>query len=530
MLLLLVMIIGPNYRINSKAQNDIDEIMRLIQNSAGEISLPAGEFDFGGRSVRLNSFLKIYGAGKEKTVLKNLTIESGYGVELESLSLIGGKSYQLPTMGSKQVTGTVAVIINPMRDDVIVKYTNVNFSDVYFASYILGEGKIALDSAEGCTFSNIGRAAIYHSINSEKSLYENNIFKNIGNRTIKEGPVSAIWIGDVTNCTYAQSNDVVINNNTFIILNTADDDTFTSHVINANFISVRANIAEISNNIINGVVGYGEDREALYTKVKYLSITNNNIINGGYGEGYITCKGQDGEDAYANITDNKISGEYGTGIIMYGAGIIARNEIRIDNCMSGIITYGRNCLTSKNVTISDNTLYCEPGYYSKGKMLTQFTPKGMIFSGNPQCSIDINNNRLISSNRDGLWEGAINLSCVSNNITVNDNYIDFGNQKGYGIFIHADNSYAKDNNDIDIVSTNNTVVSKDSGIAIMLKNDPGINSNRKLELSNNELTTVSNDKYAIYVYKGNNNNDSINSKNNVITNSNRSIYIETNDN
>lgn len=512
--------------IDSNAENDVSSIIKAIEQGESVINVSDGIYDFGGKSVKVNRFIIIRGESRDNTILQNITFETKYGIALENISLQGGKTYKLPTMGSKDVEGAVGVITYPVDDTAKISYSNVAFSDMCFASYIMGEGKISYDEAIGCNFFNIGRAAIYHSINSSKSVYKNNMFKNIGSRNLLWGPVAGIWIGDVTNCTYTQSDNVLIEDNTFIALNTADDNSFENHVINANFISVRANIAKINNNLINGVFGYGEDRESLYTKVKYLSVERNTIINGGYGEGYITCKGQDGIDAYANISDNIIMGEYGSGIYMYGAGTIARNHIKIDNCINGIVTYGRDCETTYSVTIEENELICNPGYFSRGKILDNIAPRSFIFSGNTQSNLEIINNKMVTENKGELWKNAINLACVSKNINVNGNYIDVGQTKCIGIMIHADESYSIANKNILINANNNNIICGDSGISIFFKNDAGVISKRKYNIKGNKINTKSLEAYAVFTSSGKNSNDTVNYKDNKVFGSKKTIWSD----
>ncbi len=86
-------------------------------------------------------------------------------------------------------------------------------------------------------------------------------------------------------------------------------------------------------------VNEGEDHEGIYLKTKYSTVLNNQINNGGSGDGDITVKG--GVYTEHMIIANNIveSTQQGRGILLYGGGIIDGNYIRKPNALRSGIQY-----------------------------------------------------------------------------------------------------------------------------------------------------------------------------------------------
>ena len=506
---ILVVLIGVIVFVGSKivyAQSELNAVASILQNNDGKVVLPAGDYDFKGQTITFDKYTEIEGQGKNNTTLRNVTFFCKNGIKLENLSMQGGNECEAALLGLPSGKERIAVILNPKADGASLVYKNVSFNGFSIVSYAVGKGTISTDVADGCEFNSIGKVAIYHSINSLKSVYTNNVFMNIGGRDILSGEVAAIWLGDVTNITYAQTADATITNNTFKDLYTGDDYSESKHAMNANFIAIRANKAIINDNIVDGIHGFGEDREAIYTKVKYLHVMNNTISNGGYGEGYITCKGQDGEDAYNKIIGNVITGDYGKGIYLYGAGMIAENTVSIDNCIAGIVNFNRDCDTQYKVTIKDNVIKSEPGRYANGVLIEQAKPKGMIVTANRKSEILISGNKLETQNLENLWKIAIDVSMATKNIRVEDNEIDLGKSECIGVFVHANEKYSQENKDISVDVANNNIKSNEAGVNVILKNDDNVISHRDISITDN-VKNGTGKEYS--VYDAENNNDEV---------------------
>ncbi|WP_026494395.1 right-handed parallel beta-helix repeat-containing protein [Butyrivibrio sp. WCD3002] len=479
--------------------------------NGSSIKIPAGTYDLNNEIVYLDKYVSISGAGSDKTILKNLCIIAPYGISIEGLTMDGGVTTSLRSEVGARIDRKALVVIPYVNDGIKISYKNAIFCNADYVSSIYGTGSIVSDSAEGCTFYNISRVAILHSINSENSTYKNNTFYNIGDSAVKNEAVSALWIGDVTNNTNTQSADLTISGNKFNDLITADDPDFTKHAINANFIAVRAAKAVIDDNKISGTHGFGDDREALYTKVNKLTITNNTIRNGGYGEGYITCKGQGKHDDYAIISGNKLYGDFGSGIFLYGPGEVSDNTIQIDNCPAAISCFQEeNSNYSNTLTVSGNTIKCNPGYYYlNGSIAGTYAIKTAIDVYPSGCDAYIENNTIISDNPNGLWQYAIDAPCTVKNVTIRKNTINIGGKNSVGIFVHASGKYASSNSKAAIDVSANTINSGSFGINITMLNSSAASTKREYKVSQNIINMSTVMSKAVYVSGGDGNNDSL---------------------
>lgn len=487
-------------------RSDFNQLQNALRSGYPEIYFPKGVYDCNKSIIMLDNYISIIGDDKSQTIVKNLGLGVKYGISISNITFDGGAQFGIMDAGGINYNADAIIVIYPKNKTSNIRYDNCSFMNTDFASAVNSTGNIASDNISNCNFTNINRVAIYHSINIGQSRYSNNSFKNIGGINIKSGPVSAIWIGDVTNCTKVESQQVYIENNIFEDLYTADDTT-GSHIINANFIAVKARRATINNNTITGVHGYGEDREALYTKVTYLTVTNNYITNGGFGEGYITCKGQDGLEAFATITNNTIVGDYGAGIYNYGAAQIKNNVINIANCKAAIVCYPRDCDTNKKLSVSLNNINANPGSYSiNGKNMNN-TSNYLVRIEAIKSEIFVQSNNITTVGDVGSLKGVIRIGSLKNNVTLTDNRIKCEIPDCIGIMINGNTDTSQDNKNVTILAASNQIITSNFGIQVILKNDSNVKSNRYYMFKSNKVSGVKSTKYGIYVDGGINNDD-----------------------
>ena len=295
--------------------------------------------------VKQKQQLRIYGLSAEE-----ITFDTG---------VTGGVGY-VGVAGDDDASILINVTPNGVRD---VYYKNCTFKNATVASYALygsdmPEGtRLRNNIVKGCTFTNLKRLAIYHTLPMTNGTYIDNQFLNLGGTDMQRGLISAIFLGDITNNTRYEVDNIIIKDNKFDNLVTKDnfsDHDDQEHIINANFIAIRGYNALIDHNEISNLVGYGNDREGVYTKIQNLTVSNNTLTDAGLGEGYICAKAHFG-DATFNFIHNTITGKAGVGIRTYGPGLVQDNTINIENSpanldctISDTIDYGSTPLTIDN--------------------------------------------------------------------------------------------------------------------------------------------------------------------------------------
>lgn len=493
------------------SHDDFEFLDKALRSNFDTIYIPEGTYAMNGKTASLKAWKNIVGAGKDSTILNNMGIKAQYGLRLEGIFFKGGADQRVAYTGSG--AETLNVIINATPKGVqSVEYVNCGFSDTVMASYARElVGSFSSDIITGCTFNNIERVAVYHSLVSGKSVFNGNTVTNIGSRNFTTGFVAAIWIGDVTNITCVESADIEIKDNKMSNLMTGDDIEYTVHAINANFISIRGDRAVIDNNEINGLVGFGDDREAIYTKVRDLTITRNTVTNGGLGEGYVCNKSHDG-DAYVNISDNKFIGDAGTGIRNYCAGTIYNNTIEIKNCVSAITVTRRSGLTNMlPLTISENTIKCGTSDVLQvdGHRIESYGSGKGIRLSNVSSDIIINDNKFYPTTPFGMY---FSVSNPGGNVSVTGNRIEAPNFDGIGILVGCTSKFVPRSADsiIDVSHNKIFLLSGERAVSINFKPSAAEGSNREIVYQNNEITFSGDKKsYALVCYSEESNQDNL---------------------
>ena len=491
---------------NAPKKEDYSHYFTNIQKY--DVYLPAGEYDFQGKVFTIKDHVKIHGDGKDKTILKNVAFICPLGLTVEDLTIDSGAKTNIWTHYGDNLDARVMFYMIKPDSRAYVEYKNCDFNDADYVSIINGTGNIRYDSATGCSFTNVKRVAIYHAINSGESTYTYNTFKNIGDTSYDNGLVSGIWLGDVANVTYAQSQNATIDHNTMENLYSSNDYALRIHVINANFIAVRANRCTINENTISNCYGYGRDREGIYTKVKYLYVTNNIISDAGCGEGYITCKGYDDPNSFTVITGNTITGENGTAIYLYGPGQIKSNKIYMSACRSIITCFVKDVDSTKKLSVSANIIKCTPGYYYRGKeKLTTFTPKNLITIEASKYEVFFQSNDITIEGDDPNICGIARIANIATNVTATANTITTTCPNAIALMLNANENYYDKNKNCVCAITSNTLLANDLGLQIVFNNKNGKVSNRTFYIKSNKLAGSDKIKYGIYLNGGVNNND-----------------------
>lgn len=436
--------------------NEAPIFARLSYLEVNNVIIPEGIYDLKNMEVCFTASMSITGSSADNCIIKNLNLVAPYGLTLSNVTCDGGTTKTVCTPEAN-LDVSVMFMVSPIGGQSL-NYSSCVFKNVDVVSFANQQnGYFERDVVSDCVFENIGRVAIYHSLDSSYTSYCNNTFSDIGSTLITSGPVSAIWIGDITNNTYTQSEYIEIRNNIFENLYTGNDfDADSKHALNANFIAIRGNKAEITGNTINNLIGFGNDREAVYSKVKDLIVDGNIISNGGTGEGYICSKGTSGE-SNCIITNNIITGEYGCGICSYSGTEIRNNVINIDYCKAAIISGSRSDQDDGiPVYICDNNIQCgcvgiytydgeSIDSYSSGNIIKVISPAGItevsgnvvypgmeytsyIAIGNARDSINVINNEI---NASGIGGTGISIYSTSKEIARLDQIVNVSQNKIY---------------------------------------------------------------------------------------------------
>jgi hypothetical protein len=443
--------------VGDGVSDDSEYLKYALSLGVSSIVIPEGTFNLYGKEIVVPSGVTIKGKDMDKSVLCNLNFTVPYGLKISNLTCTGAATRNIATT-SGNYSATAMFNTSPVGVQ-NVSFVNCVFSNADFISFARGDnGSFRNDTVKGCSFINIGRCAIYHSVNAKSSSYTNNTFSGIGNGSLVSGPISAIWVGDVTNVTFVKTDKIEIKNNSMENLYTGNDFNENSkHAVNANFISIRADKAVISGNTIKNLMGYGHDREAVYTKVRELTIDGNTIENGGSGEAYICNKGTAGKTKTV-ISNNKLSGDFGAGIIVYGTAKITNNSIDIAHCKAGVITGSRDDQEGDwPLEISGNTISSTSGasYTTDGHTIADYSSGNVIKIIGPTRKVSVTGNMITFGTN---CKSVISVGNAQQDVTIDNNVMTLTGLKGSGISVYG-------NKDV-ILNPSQSIQIRDNAIAI----------------------------------------------------------------
>ena len=315
------------------------------------IYFPRGTYNLNGATIYTTSEYTLAGESKDFVTLTNSNIRADYGINCRDITFDGGTLRDLSSSGLNQAlrVNTVIILCLPVENqDIEINYYNCEFKNAQIASlaYAYNEStkRISSMTVEGCYFHDLEHCGIYHTCDIGIAKISNNKFKNLGSDTLLEGSFACVRLGDTSNNTPADVDACYILNNEFDTFQSGYDYSGITHNIAFNMLMIEAWEVIVTNNIFKNLLGWGGDREAVYTKARYVEISDNIIINGCCGgEGAIACKPRH-FDAYSdrntNIHDNTIIAPWGNGIAVYGAGSVFNNKISIAHISRAIRCYG----------------------------------------------------------------------------------------------------------------------------------------------------------------------------------------------
>ena len=486
--------------------DDHNYLNKAINAGVETIYFPEGTYNLNNSKITLKKYTRLLGSDQTNTTLKDGTIRAQYGIIADNITFDGGVKQSVGYVGvASDSNASILVNATPAENQKTeVIYKDCTFKNATVGSYAVDSVKvdeptkrIKNNQVQNCTFKDLGRLAIYHNLTMGNGTYINNTFTDIGSDDLDSGEISAIFLGDITNNTRYEVDNIIIKDNIFNNLITKDNFATSedqTHVINANFIAIRGYNALIDNNTISNLIGYGNDREGVYTKIQNLTVSNNTITDAGMGEGYICAKPHFGA-AVANIINNKISGKAGNAIRSYEPGSISDNTISIENSPKSI-----ECTISDTVdpvsypiTISNNTItsgvYTDLVYH--GQTITGYGTKNKIASTvNVNTSVIFENNTI---NPATDYSSYISMINVEGKITVNKNKFYLSQRTGDSIISisNSDKAYDKTLNSEVVIEENyfengnfKTCTRTGFGQA------DGVVSNRNISFKNNTINQV----------------------------------------
>jgi hypothetical protein len=492
--------------------DDSKALKEYIKSGCTTLLFPKGTYNLGNAQIDLPSYISIVGESAETTVLKNININAPYGLSLTNLCCDGGTERTIRCAGTSRITGNVMFNVMPVGAQNVSYFScifrNCDYVSIAKHNISNSENKFMSNIVLDCKFYNIGRVAIYHILDIDYGYYARNSFDKIGSSSILSGELAAIKLGDTTTNSTCSLKEGLISNNTFSNLISGDDVENSKHSIACNFITVQGLKVVIDNNSFENLLGYGDDRESVYTKVRYLTVSNNTITNGGFGEGYICNKGARHADAYAEIINNTITGEYGIGIRNYGAGRIANNTINIFGARSAICCNKMEEGTSAKLTIENNTITVG----NKMPIIAGSTPstyqRGYIIQiESLNCPVEVLGNTVKTGTGDVKFKTSLRVGNVSNNVSICKNNIH--NELSGGIEITAGTALEASNKNISVAVNENKLECYGQLVNITFKHSAALASTRQFTVKNNTLTPLSSTKYGIIISSGTGNNDSL---------------------
>lgn len=502
---------GDGETDDSQAFVDAMEAASAAENPV--ILIPKGTYDLNNTSMNIDAFVFI-GENPEDSIILNSNITAPHGITCLNVTFNGGTARRIPDDMDANINGSEMILnVTPEYDGATVLYKNCIFrnADIGSVAYwgTSESAKPLVENViEGCTFENFTYCGVYHSVDMTNAICVNSTFKNIGNNTITDGKVLGICLGDITQGRHEVA-DAVLDGNTFDTLISAYDTSGNVHVINHNAIAVDCDRATITHNTIKDVIGYGTDREAIYTKGNDVEVAFNHIENGGSGEGYICCKPKEvmSDARMMLIHDNTLEGEFGTGMHCYGSGRVYNNTIAIKKLKRAIYFLGANQSTNLADCYNNHIISGTGPLTIGGEEQTSYKPEDIIsfVTGYP-AGIRVNNNFISIKNESGYnksFNAVIKVQLVQSNIEILNNTVYECNASN-GIALATGSTTPSVDTNVEIAIKNNYFASV-SGLGIYT--DMSNNSHVKLTyfIMYNVFASVG--TYAVNLASASNNND-----------------------
>ena len=422
------------------SQAFIDACAAAVSANKNIILIPDGIYNLNHTSIVLSALFTFIGKYSKKCIIVNSNIAAPRGIICKNLVFEGGTTRHITEAGisSYLQDKIITLFVTPKYDDTEVSYYDCIFRNAEIASFAFtgesasNEHNIASQTVHNCLIENLSLCGIAHSCNITHVDIRNNTFKNIGNTTSLNGWLIALQLGDTSNNTTHEVTDGIIDNNIFDTIATGTDISSTAHSLSNAFICIQCQQLTITHNKLSNMIGYGADREAIYTKGNYIEIAFNEIYQGGSGEAYICCKFKHSgnlSNRLMNIHDNILTGEYGNGIRAYGNSDIHDNYINIKKLGQAIrVLSGSNELSNESTDIYNNYIYSGVGSLTiDGTTVTKFDPSEVIQVDIDRAGdINVNNNFMAIIQEDGFTKSfysAIKIQKITSNIEIKGNTI-----------------------------------------------------------------------------------------------------------
>ena len=338
-------IFASSYPVTTKAEiqemlSQIDETGRTLFIDT-DVDLLGEDYEVTNLYIKGDKQHKITNGGK--ITAENVSIEDAIIEDMvDEIEINGGLLLQVKDSSFKNWKYAVFNASSNLENKMYFNVTGNHFEDI-------GKENDTANAMIGCVIVPNGTGIVSH-----------NVFKNIG-QTNYVTNTKVVYLGKAPTYTRAEISEspgtrqksmevinTIVDGNIFDTIDNADGVDLTTgnldEVAPTNAINMRCDNSIISNNVIKNINGFGQDREAIYTKSNNTQIINNTIVAGGTGEGAICCKpyakpdydneeNEDGliyYDNYNVISGNNITGYCPVAIKNWGYGSIDHNNIDID--------------------------------------------------------------------------------------------------------------------------------------------------------------------------------------------------------
>lgn len=306
--------------------------------------VPAGQYNVAGLTDTPGGRFTIVGEDRDRTVLLA-------GVAFT----INDDGFTVRDITFKSWTGTTGVFkFSPVGALSGFNLIRVAFDSCHTGISTASGTTQVIDEfhVEDCIFKTMQGHAISlpHAVTYSKFI--NNYFDTIGDAS--SGGAYGIGIGQ--NGTITTSIHNTIRGNVMKTINAQSGSECHGIIAYGKYLVIDGNTVY---NIVAAAAN--ADREAIYTKAQYSTISNNTIMNGGLGDGCIAAKG--GVNNVDNVINgNNISGaNSAVGIyVNSGGNVISNNRINVSddtNGRTGIALFGS--ATSYKFTVSGNRVIAQ---------------------------------------------------------------------------------------------------------------------------------------------------------------------------
>lgn len=506
------------------------------------IVFPKGKYNLNNISIVLEKPVTFIGETSSFTYILNSNIAATKGIVCKNLTFEGGTSRlnyintnadRFGQWNHTLIDKEVILWVSPHEDDVNVEYYNCVFRNSDMASMaFLGpqtesnglNKRIANNIIKNCVFENLTTVAILHMVNITNAEITDNKFYNIGSLTTNVTRTAAIGIGDCGDTTNNVVDNAVIENNHIENFITPFNDVTNGGKGAYNMIQVKGDKLKVLHNVCKNFVGYGQDKEAIYTKGHYVEVAFNEVTNGGSGEAYICCKPYKGItylDRICNIHDNTLIGEFGNGISGYGTCKITNNTVMINRAKSAIKGYAETDKAFGTIDIVNNHISCGIGaLIVNGEEKTDYVVGEMICVDRYPYGVNITNNTIAVEQFDNVsLTYVIKAQNLISDAKISKNKIAADSVYGIGITTSSTyNDSIKPGNNVFTIEINDNLIStmKKGGVSINLSGLTLKDDNNEYKIKceifvrNNllkGLTSTASGVYPIIVWDRNDNED-----------------------